>query len=237
MNKNLLQKLLVGVICALALGGVFYLFYFAQYRAPEIFKKRTEHEATKAKREALLTHKTQRTQKAKKTSDNSEDWKIVLKKLDEMLAEPEVSEDDEDLNAQETVSTAETTVPLADEPIKAAAWKKPSISPAEYQRLTEALEKVHELRNILNARGFELSDRRVAIFDAANARILTEEESRRELELIDKEDNEIGQQLRDLANKQVDIHRRRGTLVLRGTLWKEYQAHRTLSDAIQRREE
>jgi hypothetical protein len=36
MNKNFLQKLLVGVVCALALGGVSYLFYFAQYRAPEI---------------------------------------------------------------------------------------------------------------------------------------------------------------------------------------------------------
>lgn len=227
MNKNFLQKLLVGVVCALALGGVFYLFYFAQYRAPEIYKKKAKREEIKAKREALLTHKTQRTQKAKKTSDNSEDWKTVLKELNEMLAEPEVSEDDEDLNAQKTVETKETTVPSADE----------SISPAEYQRLTEALGKVHELRNILNARGMKLSDRRKALFDAANARILTEEESRRELELIDKEDNEIGQQLRDLANKQVEIHRRRGTLVLRGTLWKEYKAHRSLSDTIQRRGE
>jgi predicted secreted protein len=237
MNKNFLQKLLVGVVFALALGGVFYLFYFAQYRAPEIHKKRTERETIKAKREALLTHKTQRTQKAKKTSDNSEDWKIVLKELNEMLAEPEVSEDDEALNVQKTVETKETAAPSADEPIKAIAWKKPSISPAEYQRLTEALEKVHELRNILNARGMELSDRRMALFDAANAGILTEEESMRELELIDKEDNEIGQQLSDLANKQVEIHRRRGTLVLRGTLVREYKAHGFLSDAIQRRGE
>ncbi|MBM3238141.1 hypothetical protein FJZ31_17760 [Candidatus Poribacteria bacterium] len=191
MNKNFLQKLLVGVVCALALGGVFYLFYFAQYRAPEIFKQRTEREATKAKREALLTHKTQRTQKAKKTSDNSEDWKAVLKELNEMLAEPELSEDDEGLNAQETVFTGENTTSSADEPIKATAWKKPSISPAEYQRLTEALGKVHELRNILNTRGMELSDRRVALFDAANAEILTEEETIRERDLIDKEDNEI----------------------------------------------
>ena len=67
--------------------------------------------------------------------------------------------------------------------------------------------------NILNARGMELSDRRKALFDAANARIITEEETNRELELIDKEENEIFQQYKYLENRFVEIHRQRGTLV------------------------
>ena len=213
MNENSLQKLLVGVICALVLGGVFYLFYFAQYQAPEIYKKKAKREEIKAKREALLTHKTQRIQSTQKTLGKSEDWKTLLNELYEMQAEPEVSEKKESVDAQEKVETEETTAPSAFESAEDAASKKPSISPAEYQRLSEELEKNWEMWNILNARGMELSDRRKALFDAANARIITEEETNRELELIDKEENEIFQQYKYLENRFVEIHRQRGTLV------------------------
>jgi len=213
MNENFLQKLLVGAICAVALGGVFYLFYFAQYQAPEIYKKKAKREEIKAKREALLTHKTQQTQSTQKTSGKSEDWKTLLNELYEMQAEPEVSYKKESVDAQETVETEETMVPSADESADGTASKKPSISPAEYQRLTEELEKTWELINIFNARHNELIDRHVAIGTAANEGIITGEEAEREIELIEKELEEIAQQRRNLANQLEEIHRQRGTLV------------------------
>ena len=214
MNKDFLQKLLVGTVCALLLCGVFYLFHFAQYRAPEIAKKRAEREAIKAKRAALLTHKRQQTQNAQKTSGKSEDWKkTFLEQLDKMLTEAEISEENEHVDAQETVSTEETTVSSADESADGTASKKPSISPAEYQRLTGDLDKAWELWNILNARRIELIDRHVAIGTAANDGIITEEEARRELELIYRELDEIAQQSKYLDNEYVGIHRKRGTLV------------------------